>query len=104
MSKQLSRQQLDVLRYASGRQLYAADINGGDGNRRCTLLSLLKLGMLDWDPIYHGRVVLTERGTQQLADAHTKKLAAVRGTIDDPRSAVRIAKRQREDAAKEIKP
>lgn len=103
MSK-LSRPQLDALRYASGRQLYAADINSGNGNRRRSLLALLKLGLLDWDPIYHGRVVLTDRGKQQLSDARAKKLAAVRGTIDDPRSAVRIAKRQREEAAKETKP
>ena len=69
----LSRPQHDALRYANGRQLYAADVNGGDGNRRRTLLSLLKCGLLDWDPIYHGRVVLTERGKQQLADTSAKK-------------------------------
>ena len=102
--KKLSRPQLDALRYARGRQLYAESINVGNGNLRRTLLWLLKHELLDWDPIYHGRIILTERGTQQLVDAHTKKLAAVRGTIDDPRSAVRIAKRQREDAAKENKP
>lgn len=90
--KKLSRPQLDALRYAKGRQLYAADINGGNGNMRRTLLWLLKHGLLDWDPIYRGRIVLTELGKQKLAEAHEKKLAAVRGTIDDPRSAVRRAR------------
>ncbi len=50
----------------SGRQLYAADINGGNGNMRRTLLSLFHLGLLDWDALYKGRVVLTAVGTQTL--------------------------------------
>jgi hypothetical protein len=72
----LSRPQLDALRYANGRQLYAATINNGNGNMRRTLLSLLKIGMLAWDPIYHGRVVVTVAGTQQLQMARDRKLDA----------------------------
>ena len=40
MTEKLSRPQLDALRYAKNRQLYAADINEGNGNRRRTLLWL----------------------------------------------------------------
>ena len=68
----LSRAQLDALRYAKGRMLYAADINSGNGNRRRTLLSLLKIGMLAWDPIYHARIVLTPAGEQQLQQARDR--------------------------------
>jgi hypothetical protein len=99
----LSQPQIEALRYANGRQLYAADINGGNGNRRRTLLWLLKHGLLSWDPIYTGRVVLTELGRRKLAEAHEKKLAAVRGTINDPRSILSVARRERE-LAKETKP
>jgi hypothetical protein len=98
VTRKLSRPQIDALRYANGRQLYAADINGGNGSRRRTLLWLLKHGLLGWDPIYHGRVVLTPAGEQQLQQWREKERARVRGTIDDPRSALRIA---RELAAKE---
>ena len=69
MTTKLSGPQLDALRYAKGRMIYAADINGGNGNRRRTLLSLLKIGMLAWDPICHARVVLTAAGEQQLQQA-----------------------------------
>ena len=72
----LSRPQLDALRYAKGRQLFAADINEGNGNRRRTLLSLLKLDMLAWDPIYRGGVVVTALGKQKLAEAREKKAAS----------------------------
>ena len=72
----LSLPQIDALRYASKRQLYAADVNGGDGNRRRTFRSLFKLGMIDWDPICHGRVVVTAVGKSQLRRAYEKKLAA----------------------------
>jgi hypothetical protein len=101
--KKLSRPQIDALRYAKGRQLYAARINEGNGNMRRTLLWLLKHELLGWDPIYHGCAVLTALGEQKLTEAREKKLAAVRGTIDDPPSAVRIARRERE-LAKETKP
>ena len=60
MTKKLSRPQRAALRYAKNRQLYAADINEGNGNRRRTLLWLLKHGFLAWDPIYQGRVILTK--------------------------------------------
>jgi len=72
----LSRPQLDALRYANGRQLYAKDINDGNGNRRRTLLWLIKHGLLGWDPNYQGRVVLTALGKQKLADAREKKAAS----------------------------
>lgn len=72
----LSRPQLDALRYANGRQLYAKDINDGNGNRRRSLLSLLKIGMLGWDPIYRGRVVLTAIGEQKLAEIREKPRAS----------------------------
>jgi hypothetical protein len=103
VTKKLSGPQINALRYANGRQLYATDINGGNGNMRRTLLWLLKHGLLDWDPIYHERVALTKLGKQKLAEAREKKLTAVSGTIDDPRSILRVARRQREDAAKETK-
>ena len=84
----LSRAQLDALRYAKGRMIYAADINGGNGNRRRTLLSLLKIGMLGWDPIYHARVVLTAAGEQQLQQERERTRAAKArlGRIGRPRS------------------
>ena len=41
----LSRPQIDALRYAKGRMIYAADI-GGNGNGRRTLLSLFRIGFL----------------------------------------------------------
>ena len=84
----LSRAQLDALRYAKGRVLYAADINDGNGNRRRTLLSLFKIGMLAWDPIYHARVVLTTAGEQQLQHASEQVRAAKAklGRIGRPRS------------------
>jgi hypothetical protein len=63
----LSRPQLDALRYAKGRMLFAKDINEGNGNRRRTLQWLIKHGMLDWDPLYHGRVVVTAAGEEQIA-------------------------------------
>lgn len=63
----LSRSQIDALRYAKGRQLYADAINGGNGNLRRTIQSLFKIGMLGWDPIYHGRAVLTAAGEEQIA-------------------------------------
>lgn len=100
----LSRPQIDALRYAKGRQLYADNINKGNGNMRRTLLSLLKHELLGWDPIYHGRVVLTALGEQKLAEAREEKAARLRGTIDEPGSALRIARRERELAAKETKP
>ncbi len=90
--KKLSQPQFDALRYVKGRDLYAESINSGNGNMRRTILSLIKRGLLGWDPIYHGRVVLTELGKQKLAEAREAKLAAVRGTIDDPLSASRIAR------------
>ena len=97
----LSQPQFKALRYAKGRQLYAEDVNEGNGNRKRTLLWLIDHGLLTWDPIYYARVVLTDLGEKLLAEAWEKKLAATRGTIDDPHSRLRVAKRQREDAAKE---
>lgn len=97
----LSRPQIAALRYAKSRQLYAEDINEGNGNRRRTLLWLLDHELLTWDPIYYARAVLTNLGEKLLAEAVAKKLAAVRGTVDDPRSRLRYEKRLREDAAKE---
>ncbi len=70
----LSRPQINALRYARGRQLYAADINEGNGNMRRTLLSLLKLGMLAWDPICTGRVVVTAAGERELQKTGGRKL------------------------------
>lgn len=64
--KTLSPPQFNALRYAKSRQLYAKDINEGNGNMRRTLLWLLKHEMLAWDPIYNGRVVLTRLGEQLL--------------------------------------
>ncbi|MCJ7437635.1 MAG: hypothetical protein MUP97_07745 [Acidimicrobiia bacterium] len=90
----LSRPQLDALRYAKGHMIFAADINGGDGNRRRTLLSLLKIGMLDWDPICHGRLVLTAAGEEQLTKDRDRKhdarakLGAISRPPDPPRAAV----------------
>ena len=88
MTAKLSRPQIDALRYAKGRMIYAADINGGNGNRRRTLLSLFKIGMLAWDPIYHARVVLTAAGEQQLQQARllARVAKAKLGRIGRPRS------------------
>ena len=72
----LSRPQLNALRYANGRQLYADTINDGDGNLRRSLLWLIKHGLLGWDPIYRGGVVLTDLGKQKLAEAREKKAAS----------------------------
>jgi hypothetical protein len=69
----LSRPQIDALRYARSRQLYAADINDGDGNMRRTLLWLIKHGLLGWDPIYSGHVVLTKLGEQKLTESREAK-------------------------------
>lgn len=71
--KKLSRPQFDALRYASGRQLYARDVNEGNGNMRRTLLWLIEHELLAWDPIYHGRLVLTETGSQKLADERQRQ-------------------------------
>jgi hypothetical protein len=60
----LSRPQLNRLHYAKSHQLFTADINGG--NERRTYASLFKLGLLDWDPVLKGRVMLTELGKQKL--------------------------------------
>ncbi|HSX22443.1 MAG TPA: hypothetical protein VLE97_06660 [Gaiellaceae bacterium] len=80
----LSKQQIDALRYASDRHLYAEAINEGNGNKRRSLLSLFKLGLLAWDPIYQGRAVLTPAGKQALDAAREIQLAAKakRGVID----------------------
>jgi hypothetical protein len=74
----LSRPQLDAIRYAKGRQLFAADVNEGNGNTRRTLLSLFKLGMLSWDPLLRGRVVVTAAGLEQLAKDRWKKLPDIK--------------------------
>lgn len=72
----LSRPQIDALRYVNGRQLYAETINEGDGNMRRSILSLFKLGLLGWDPIYLGRAMLTPAGGQAIAAAREVELAA----------------------------
>lgn len=72
----LSLPQIEALRYASRRHLFAADVNGGDGNRRRTFRSLFKLKMIDWDPACHGRVILTTAGRSQLRRAHEKKITS----------------------------
>lgn len=74
MKRALSRPQIDALRYAKRRQLYADDLNNGNGNMRRTFMSLLKLKMLDWDPLYHGRVVVTAAGLEQIAKDRWNKL------------------------------
>jgi hypothetical protein len=68
----LSRAQITALKYANGRQLYEADINSGNGNLRRTLLRLIKHSLLGWDPIYHGRIVLTDLGKHKLAEARER--------------------------------
>ncbi|HSX21538.1 MAG TPA: hypothetical protein VLE97_02035 [Gaiellaceae bacterium] len=92
--KKLSRPQFDALRYAKGRDLYAESVNSGDGNMRRSILSLIKHGLLGWDPtaFYRGRLVLTELGKQKLAEALEERRAKLRGTVDDPRKATAIAK------------
>ena len=82
--KKLSQPQFDALRYAKGRQLYAKDINEGNGNLRRSLLWLLKHGLLAWDPIYQGRIVLTELGTQKLAEEREARIPTARRRIDPP--------------------
>lgn len=69
----LSRPQFNALRYAKGRQLYAKDINEGNGNMRRSLLWLLKHALLAWDPIYKARVVLTKLGEQKLDEARAAR-------------------------------
>ena len=64
----LSRPQLKALRYVKGRMLYAESINNGDGNLRRSIMALFKNGLVDWDPIYTGRAVLTEAGESALKD------------------------------------
>jgi hypothetical protein len=81
----LSQPQIAALRYAKGRMLYARDLNNGNGNMRRTLLSLLKLKMLDWHSMM-GYLVVTPAGLEQIDRARAKKLAKVRKTIDDPRT------------------
>jgi hypothetical protein len=63
----LSGPQLNRLRYARKRQLFTPDINRG--NERRTYATLFKLGMLDWDPLFHGRVVVTALGERQLKES-----------------------------------
>jgi len=41
VTKKLSRPQLNALRYVKSRSVFAADINGGNGNLRRTLLWLI---------------------------------------------------------------
>ncbi len=72
----LSRPQIDALRYASGRQLYADAINSGNGNLRRTLSWLINHGLLGWDPTYQGRVVVTAEGEQALKDAERTPVVA----------------------------
>ena len=72
----LSRPQIDGLRYAKGRQLYAKDVNEGNGNMRRTLRSLIDLGLLAWGPAWHGCLVLTEAGKQALDAVREIDLAA----------------------------
>ena len=62
----LSRPQIRALRQTRARPLFAPDINRG--NQRRTYASLFKLGLIDWDPIYRGRVVLTATGVQKLQE------------------------------------
>jgi hypothetical protein len=96
----LSRPQIDALRYAKGRMLFAADINSGNGNLRRTLLSLIKIGMLDWDPIYRGRLVLTPAGEQQLQNDRDRKrdarakLGVIGRPVSDPPHAILPAPRE----------
>jgi hypothetical protein len=63
----LSGPQLNRLRYAHNRQLFTSDMNRG--NERRTYATLFKLGMLDWDPLFKGRVVVTALGTQRLKES-----------------------------------
>jgi hypothetical protein len=67
----LSRPQRNRLRYARNRQLFTADINRGNEQR--TYASLFKLGLLGWDPILKGRVVLTALGEEQLKEARDQE-------------------------------
>jgi hypothetical protein len=65
----LSTQQLKALRYTAGRHLYAEILNEGNGNLRRSILSLFKIALLGWDPLYNGRVIVTEAGRRALAVA-----------------------------------
>jgi hypothetical protein len=64
--RRLSRRQLEALRCADQQPLLVDDVNGGNGNRRRTYLSLMKLGLLGHDPILRGRLALTPAGKEQL--------------------------------------
>lgn len=83
----LSRQQLKALRYAAGRHLDAKSINEGDGNLRRSILSLFKIGLVAWDPIYNGRARVTEAGERALAIARDiERLAKAKlGVMDKGR-------------------
>ena len=85
-TKKLSCPQINALRYVNARSLYAESLNNGNGNMKRTLLWLLKHGLLDWDPIYYGRVVLTDAGQKQLqrADEHRRAEKAKLGKISRP--------------------
>lgn len=72
----LSLQQLKALRYTAGRHVYAESINEGDGNLRRSILSLFKIGLLRWDPIYSGRATVTEAGQRVLIVAKDIERAA----------------------------
>ena len=107
----LSPQQVKALRYASSRQLFADAINEGDGNLRRSLLSLFKLGLLAWDPIYQGRAAVTPAGTQALAAACDIHLAAKAkiGVVDKNKlkaiaARTRTAKETLSRVLKEAKP
>lgn len=71
----LSRPQISALRYVRGRRLFATDVNEGNGNRKRSILWLLDRGMLDWDPICNGHIVLTAAGIQALAVVREIELA-----------------------------
>jgi hypothetical protein len=64
----LSRPQVAALRYVRGRMLFASDVDAGNGNMRRSIMTLFKLGMLAWDPIYTTRIVLTKTGKEALED------------------------------------
>lgn len=107
----LSRPQIDALRYARGRHLYASDINEGNGNTKRSLMWLLDHGLLGWDPLYQGRVVLTPAGDQALATVREIERAekAKLGVMDlnklhEIRTAGRKAQRKLRSIVKEAKP
>ena len=74
----LSRPQIGALRYVNARQLFAADVNAGDGNRRRTILWLIDRDLLGWDPIYRGRLVVTDAGAAQLQNDRDRARKGVR--------------------------